>query len=207
MIRAGTLSLTVACMVPLVGCMATGVHRVEVLSFHGDLAPPRAAALPLVAGIRIGTVNGEVNSANEQYMINNFAARLSAANLFRQITHPTSGRENIMLEIGGKTMVHRPRSGPLLIGNALLCGFTLMLLCLPLTSTYEFTVDVRALTWPASEEINRYGATGASRVTYGAMTPEAPHTEGWRAAVTSTFDQIINQMAADEAKYLLKAPP
>lgn len=192
----------VACLILVQGCLAM-IYRPVVLSDNSGAGAPSAVPLPLVVGVKVGTMDGEINGLDERYMLSQFVAKLSAANLFQQITYPTAGREDVMLEIGGKSMIKRPYT-PLMVGNVLLCTFTLYLVCFPFSAEYDYTVAVRAVAQADDEEIGRYRATGSSRITFGFFQSggrDSVNIEGWRLAVTSAYDQLVARIRSDEAGY------
>jgi hypothetical protein len=196
------------CLIFLQGCLAM-TYRASVISGDSGVVDPSAESLPLVVGVKAGTVDGEFNAVDERYMISHFVAKLSAANLFQQITYPTSGHEDIIFEIGGKSMLRRSYN-PLMIGNILLCAFTLYLVCFPISAEYDYTVAVRAFTQPDDEEIGRYRVTGTSRITYGLLQAQGVrviNTDGWQLATTSAYDQLVARMRADEAAYRRRVKP
>jgi hypothetical protein len=196
------LSGLAAGLIVLQGCMAM-IYRADVLSDNGGAGEPAAVPLPLVAGVRVGTVDGEFNGINEHSLISDFVAALSAANLFQQITYPTTDHEDVMFEIGGKFMIKRPYA-PLMVADAILCGFTLYLICFPNSVEYDYTVAVRAVAQNDDEVIGRYRATGISRITYGILQvgePESVEVEGWQLAVTSAENQLVAKIRSDEAEY------
>jgi hypothetical protein len=170
------------------------------------LTRPDAMLRQVVAGARLGLVNGQVSYMDEESLIKAFAIKLNEARLFRTVNYPITGDEQVVLEIGADDSVE----GPVKVKEftkGLLCAVTLLLVCLPMSEEYEFMLEVRAIHWPAGPEINRYQATGKSRVTYRITDSEnIAFYEARRTAVSAAYNKIINRMIEDRTKYL-SGPP
>jgi len=176
-----------------------------MLSQKGSALPPRETPLPVIVGVRIGLVDGEISSVDRKAMVGNLVAKLSEANVFQKVMFPSPEDADLMLDVGAKVQHYPPSRGLSMIGNILVCGFSVMLMCPQGSSEYEYTVSVRAVMGPTNEEINRYLAVGRSRVTYSGLNGEDAHREAWRLAVTSAYDQLITQMREDEGKFQVGA--
>src|SRR3990170_109445 len=192
----------VASLALVQGCMAMGVSRVEVLSQQETIVSPRQDPLPLLVVIRIGLVEGEINSINQGYLVGNLVAKLSEGNLFRQVIYPAFGVENMVLEIGGTMVYHPPSNAVMMIGNIFLCSLTLTIVCPHISSDYDYTLSARTVRRTTNEEISRYLVVGKSRVASRWASRDDTDQEGWRAAATSAYDQLIALMRADEEKFL-----
>jgi hypothetical protein len=206
----------------LQGCMTVGVYQVKALSFTGGVIPPRAEPLPVVAGVRIASntntntnaaAKGDANdhtdepapalSPAERFVLGSFTAELSAANLFRQVTYPTLGGEDIIFEV---TTWGR-RQGPLesfsAVPYAFVCTVTVLVLCPPVSAIYEYDILVHAEREPDHIGLGSYLARGKSRTRYGIFSSDEADTVGWQAAVTSAFDELMNAIRRDENGWLV----
>jgi hypothetical protein len=83
----------------------------------------------------------------------------------------------------------------------MLCGITLMLVCLPYTREYEFQLDVKAVAWPGGKVINRYQSTGKTRVEYRAQSEDQAQTDAKNLAITAAYNEVINQIKRDRERY------
>lgn len=198
--------LLITCLVLMPGCLAMGVSQVSVLSRNETVMSTRREPLPLVAGVRVGLVNGQASAVNEQVALLDFVAKLSDAGIFQRVHYPASGLEDIMFEVGGKT-IYQADLNPLSFLGIIVCGGTLFIVCPRLSSSYEYIVHVRVLQPRVNMEINRYTAVGKRRVTFGLFSVNDAHPEGWRAAITSAYDQIIVLIRGDEANYVARVDP
>jgi hypothetical protein len=197
--RAGQLLLAT---VLLAGCMA----GLKVESNDEALAGHDAMPRDVTAGARLGLVDGRVSVINEDYLIKAFILKLNDAGLFRNVNYPITGKERVIFEIGGDSSVHGPGQAAE-VTKVFVCSLTLLIVCVPMSEEYEFRLDVRAIYWPSGPEINRYHATGKSRVRYGITSREdSARSEAERAAMTAAYDRIINQLIKDRPKYL-SGPP
>jgi hypothetical protein len=195
-------------VVLLQGCMTVGVYQVKVLSYKGGVMAPRAEPLPLVAGVRIDGVDkkGEPiqpHSYSERNLLGSLTAELSSANLFRQVTYPTSGGEEIMFAVSTIGNRHGPLETLLSVPHVFVCAVTVLILCPPASATYEYNIAVRALKLSENEEMASYAATGKSRTRYGIFSSSDADHVGWHAAATSAFDDLMRQIRQDETGWLV----
>jgi hypothetical protein len=193
--------LVLAACVLVQGCAGSETLRVDVLSQKGSVQPPRAEPIPVVAGVRIGLIDGEVSSVDRSTMVGNLVAKLNEANMFQQVVFPAPEDAVIKLNIGAKTRYYRG-DGVALVGKVFLCVLSLGMVCLPNSSEYEYRVAVRAVKGPMDEAIGRYVGVGRSRVTFSVSKREDAGREGWQRAATSAYDELIGHMRADETKFL-----
>jgi hypothetical protein len=75
------------------------------------------------------------------------------------------------------------------------------LVCLPYTRDYEFQLEVRALSWPGGKILNRYQATGKTRVEYRSESERQAEAEAKNLAITVAYNEVINQIKQDRERY------
>lgn len=238
----GVPSLLFACLLLtllLQGCMTEGVYQVKVLSYTGGVIPPRAAPLPLVAGVRIDAdkdetqnetqdatkgaaqdeaqdeakeeAKEEANTAQpvspvERFVLGSLAAELSAANLFRQVTYPMSGGEDVMFKVTTWGRRQGPTSNPpLVVAQVFICTVTVLILCPPVSATYEYNIMVRAVKQPENQDMGWHLARGKSRTRYGIFSSNEADVVGWQAAATSAFDETMSVIRMDETGWFVGA--
>jgi hypothetical protein len=199
------LAVLLGCAV-IQGCTGSGALRVDVLSQQGSVHPPREEPIPVVVGVRVGLIDGEVYSADRDVMVSNLVAKLSEANMFEKVAFPAPDDAAFHLYVGAKTRYYRD-SGVALAGRIVLCVLSLGLLCQPGPSEYEYRVEVRAVKGPTDEAVGRYVGVGRSRVTFSVSNRDDADRAGWQKAATSAHDELIGHMRADEAKFLPGAGP
>lgn len=199
--RSGPVLLTA---VLLTGCI-TGL---VVESNDEPLTRPDAAWRDVTVGARLGLVNGRVSVIDEAALIKAFSIKLKDARLFRTVNYPLTGEERVVFEVGGDASVEGPGQGVAKVAKSLVCGLTMLIVCVPMSHEYEFRLDVRAVYWPSGPEINRYRATGKSRVRYGITSSEdSARYEAERAAMTAAYNHVLNRMMEDRSKFLSGPPP
>jgi hypothetical protein len=187
----------------LQGCVA-GITDIQLLSDGRTIDPEQAGLHHLTTGVRLGVIDNEAGSYREEYLAETFIAKTSDAGLFKAVNYPITGQESILFEIAAKQPP--PRESGLHLTKVFVCALTLLIACHTITQDYQFDLEVRARHWPGGAEIGRYRAVGQSRVTYGMASQNDAENEGMRLAATAAFNQVINEIKRDRAKYL-SAPP
>jgi len=195
--KAALLGLAV---VALQGCL-TGITGPELLSGHDTIDADDMEPVPVLVGTRLGLVNGQVSSYSERFLIETLIAKLLEGRVFLTLNYPLTGNENVVLEIGGTGAFAPGASADSVSFKSMLCGITLMLVCLPYTKEYEFQLEVRAVSWPEGKAINRYWSTGKTRVEYRAQSEDQAQTDAKNLAITAAYNEVINQIKHDRERY------
>jgi hypothetical protein len=183
----------------LQGCF-TGITSLDILSGHASIDAEEEEPVPVLVGTRLGLVNGQVSSYGERFLTETLIAKLLEGRVFLSLNHPMTGNENIVLEIGG-TGGSSGVGADSLSFKTVLCGATLLLVCLPYTREYEFHLEVRAVSWPEGKVINRYVSTGKTRVEYRAESEQQAETEAKNLAITAAYNEVINLIKRDREQF------
>jgi hypothetical protein len=184
----------------LQGCI-TGITGPEILSGHDAIDAEELGPVPVLVGTRLGLVNGQVSSYTERFLTETLIAKLLEGRVFQTLNYPLTGNENVVLEIGG-TGAFSPGAGADSFSfKNLLCGVTLLLVCLPYTREYEFQLEIRAVSWPEGKAINRYQSTGKTRVEYRMQSEAQAKADAKNLAITAAYNEVINQIKHDRERY------
>lgn len=134
------------------GCVSGMFHPI-LLSGDQTVLPSDTKAYDIMAGARLGLVDGQVTMRPERFIVGSFVTKLNDAGIFRHVNYPIAGNEAVLFEVGGYDPPQQAYDLKSVL-KALLCGGTLFLACPHVSRDYEFTVNVRALSWPDGKEIN-----------------------------------------------------
>lgn len=187
----------------LQGCVA-GFVGITVLSKPPVIDPADAGLQEVVTGVRLGVIDGQASQYVEQYLAKVFSKKMEEEKIFKQVHYPINGDESVIFEVGASSPRYVESAGNMAKGG--LCGATLFVACLPVTKEYEFNVEVRAIGWPVGTTIGYYRTTGRARLRFGLMLELQANKEGKETAMTAAFDQVINGIKQDRAKYLSGLP-
>jgi hypothetical protein len=188
----------------LQGCPA-GFAQVKLLSESPAVMPEDDGLHDMIAGVRLGVIDGRASQYLEQYLAREFSKKMGEEKVFKQVHYPIEGNESVIFEVGATS----PRRN---VGTAdheakvVLCAVTLFLACFPVTQQYDFDLEVRAIGWPVGTPIGRYRSNGRVQVEFGLMRELEAKKKGPDEAMMSAFNQVINGIIQDRAKYLAVLP-